>query len=434
MNCKVCDKSFSGIECYREHLASKKHIRKLEMHKMLNPDAKTETYNVLENTKGQKNQQISCDLCSKTFYTIVEFQNHSVSEEHARMVLKEKPNFASTSNELPGTVVDTTSDIKNQISQGNVLPANFSRCELCNKGFTGPEPYLQHIASAAHKKKEIAAASPDSLGNKNLECAMCAKCFSGPECYQQHLVSIGHKKKLAETTCLICDEHFADFELYHQHINTDNHKNRAASSTKIVSFYCEVCDIPCSGPIPYDQHLKGEMHKKKMINKNMSKEIADNEINSSRESANQILPDHYCECCKKQCPNEASYKDHLSSLDHTRKYVDTSSENKRKEIQDFLSGTDCKNKSNLQQIQSSSTDMRSNVKSSVGSFLFENDSQESLVINPVNIDVKIFQVGEEIDFDKKKNNLTTLNITSDDSDVTSDQNDEEIKYDDCPSP
>lgn len=64
-------------------------------------------------------------------------------------------------------------------------------CKPCDKTFSGPEPYQQHVVSEKHKKK---VATPRELSGP-LSCEPCQMTFTGPAPLQQHLASAVHAKR-----------------------------------------------------------------------------------------------------------------------------------------------------------------------------------------------------------------------------------------------
>ncbi|KAG8172343.1 hypothetical protein JTE90_017157 [Oedothorax gibbosus] len=75
---------------------------------------------------------------------------------------------------------------------GNVL-----RCDLCEKCFTGPIPYAQHMGGQGHQKKVDQAVQTVELGVGYFRCGICTKCFTGPIPYEQHMAGQGHHAKVS---------------------------------------------------------------------------------------------------------------------------------------------------------------------------------------------------------------------------------------------
>ncbi|CAN8025632.1 unnamed protein product, partial [Ixodes persulcatus] len=93
------------------------------------------------------------------------------------------------------------------------------QCVLCDKGFSGPAPYMQHLKSAKHLKKEETKMSSSLLVKSRVDtssggtapinhmsktttpnflksCEICNVSFTGPESSVQHFEGKKHRKSL----------------------------------------------------------------------------------------------------------------------------------------------------------------------------------------------------------------------------------------------
>ncbi|KAF8784745.1 hypothetical protein HNY73_010388 [Argiope bruennichi] len=77
---------------------------------------------------------------------------------------------------------------------------------------------------------------------------------------------------------------------------------------------CSICDMTFSGPIPYQQHLISNGHKKKINAARLSTQLAATgslfpleSITKALEQCNMNNPRWYCDICKKQCSGPIPY-------------------------------------------------------------------------------------------------------------------------------
>ncbi|XP_035208819.1 zinc finger protein 346-like isoform X2 [Stegodyphus dumicola] len=163
--CSVCKTSYSESRYLLEHFESLEHADSIR-----------------KNSKeaDDKNVVLNEQYLSETDNGIPDRDDRIIADD-------QKPIFPQT---IPSQLCKTSST------------AYYSFCDICQKHFSGLEPYQQHIVSVAHMKKSLLqkcslGSNTSSKGNTNvLTCEICNKNFSGPVPYQQHLNSEVHKKKL----------------------------------------------------------------------------------------------------------------------------------------------------------------------------------------------------------------------------------------------
>lgn len=115
-------------------------------------------------------------------------------------------------------------------SERTVLVGGAFQCALCDKGFSGPAPYMQHLKSAKHLKKEETKllSSPLVKSHVHTSSGGTAPIMSG------HLI---------QTTT-------ADF---------------------VKS--CEICNVAFTGPESSAQHFKGKKHRKSFERKQILQQL-----------------------------------------------------------------------------------------------------------------------------------------------------------------
>lgn len=281
MNCQACGKFFSGEVPWTQHLSSEKHKKKIAL--LNNYDRNPESVHLNLVTQPKENG-IHCPVCNITFDSAESYQVHSLSKEHAINVTRKwnkDENFDATVSTTNITKDPTNSKLLNlsiMDETDKVLPdmpdmpnSKMSQmsslsCIICSKHFSGPEPYKQHMESSTHKRKAELQNSASAAAVQNvlgpLSCDICKKMFSGAVPYEQHIISDGHKKKIKNL------EFLEKFKADKSSTDCDSSGDKSYSITdnrfqmENNPFFCKLCNVPCSGAIPFQQHLSGETHMK----------------------------------------------------------------------------------------------------------------------------------------------------------------------------
>ncbi|GFY78391.1 zinc finger protein [Trichonephila inaurata madagascariensis] len=352
LKCEICNKFFTGIECFMQHEASEKHKKK-----------KNATLQGSTNTTEMKSDVIyHCSVCSVSVSGRINHEKHVNSLNHASMI-QSKSRVTSESAEkicnariMPNSIISVNNSIV-------IVP--YAECKFCKKQFTGPEPYQQHLASAAHKKKAaLHSIQKDELMDDKLLCdseyAKSAECsFSGAP-------PLSARQEICNTT---------------------------SSSETQLNYKCVVCNISLNGPETYQQHLRGKYHKKKI--KEMKSKGIDPPLHDSTPQNSNPDPRYYCGPCKRQNSGPVPFYLHISSKRHK----------KNVQIAEMESG-----------IWPGSQSITSNSSLNIGDSIdnIKGISQMNVtrliqdiavpidhIVTPENMGVKIFGVNEEIVFDVK---------------------------------
>jgi len=181
--CKICAKSFTGIESQQEHFKSSKHFKKLA--------EQNENYNKNPEINEGENQQFECTICEKSFTGIESKQEHLKSNKHLKKVLEQNGTYTKNPHEEEHGPFE---------------------CRICEKFFTGIESQDQHLKSSKHLKKvseqKEAYRKPQlNEGEKqSFECKICEKSFTGIESQEEHLKSKKHLNKCLQKDKLFPSE------------------------------------------------------------------------------------------------------------------------------------------------------------------------------------------------------------------------------------
>ncbi|GMJ05783.1 hypothetical protein HRI_004247500 [Hibiscus trionum] len=113
-----------------------------------------------------------------------------------------------------------------------------------------------------------------------------------------------------------------------------------------VHFYCEICQVPCSGSLNYNNHLNGKKHKVK---------FEELKFGWKDEGDDDCVTDNpklwiRCEKCKIWCIDENALKQHLAGKKHKKmqKKLETVGGEMGEELECALCGIGCSSKELLQ--------------------------------------------------------------------------------------
>lgn len=296
MECPPCGKKFSGLENYEQHLESEKHKKNMLC---INGRQNDSSVDSGDNTSSDSinGEAIKCHVCDLSFNSLVTFQNHSASTEHAlKIMLKQAkssaiqvPNGTINHDELntiDGKVESTPEQSLLPDLNDNKPYLSYGECKVCKKIFSGPEPYKQHLESQIHKKKVALQQNTTHL-EENFKCEPCSKSFSGPVPYTQHMCSETHKKKIQ------------NIQFVEKYLS-GNSSNSQAGETGVGEkedennklWFCNICQIQCSGLIPYQQHMGGSIHFKNEKRMQMLQPISENcQVDNGKNQNNFVKAD-----------------------------------------------------------------------------------------------------------------------------------------------
>ncbi|KAF8767434.1 hypothetical protein HNY73_020398 [Argiope bruennichi] len=356
--CDVCVKSFTGLVCFKQHEASEKHKKKMQM------------------ISGWEN-----------------FQKHVNSLEHAIMIQRK-------SGDLLDQSISNTFKLKtenNQLMESTIPSINpvitlkpYAECKPCQKQFSGPEPYQQHLASAGHFKKcgHSKIMLNDEADSKVEDAKINSNLYNDP----QSSIS-------AFARCDICQLSFTGLLPYQMHLESDSHRKKVGNQLPGSSFdenlsalKCDICSMTFSGPIPYQQHLISNGHKKKINASGLSTQLTTTGSLFPLESTAKAIeqcnindPRWYCDVCKKQCSGPIPYNSHLISRDHSKKLRILAVEENLKKIRESSTFPHVEN-------NKTDSDLSNEVSSTVHlNSIIKKEIQESSIeykINDLNVNIK----------------------------------------------
>ncbi|XP_035221335.1 zinc finger protein 346-like [Stegodyphus dumicola] len=256
IECDVCDIDFKSVKSYEQHLKSKKHNKMLgkkklkENFKKLNELEDNNEHD--DENEEEEDSEYSCDICEKIFNEFSQYRAHMKGQVHSknlkRLKLKEK---------LKDMEEFIDSFVKNYEDDDELLEKPFAHCTACQKSFSGPENYHQHLRSAAHEKKrkqqvlleKLKKDNPDIKSEDNEDdeyfCEVCDKFFTGLIPYFTHMESAVHKKELKRAKIA------EDLKEFYVRDDEDG------------KFVCKECKKPFSDPVSLKIHLLNKDHEKK---------------------------------------------------------------------------------------------------------------------------------------------------------------------------
>lgn len=249
--------------------------------------------------------ELKCETCSKTFTSLKCLVQHEKSGKHYKKLSQKKLEKEVNEN-IKG-------EISSEFSDFMLYPKPYAGCDICEKEFSGPESFHQHLKSKVHHKKVAkakfleqvtedgkidkekfkliykqkktpqegfhalgaSAYSPtleetESYDNviaesHQFECLECEKVFTGVDPWFQHLVSKTHEKTLKQKKLL-------DRVTAGPSSKSPSAESGVASSSSSQNLdaievdgdvlICRLCHKSFSGPESAAAHLKSRGHAK----------------------------------------------------------------------------------------------------------------------------------------------------------------------------
>ncbi|XP_063613718.1 zinc finger matrin-type protein 4-like [Penaeus indicus] len=215
-----------------------------------------------------------CSLCPGTYSGDVPARQHLGGREHAN-------NGAAYILAHPS---DKRQSLRKLVSVRLLAAAERNevrgmRCRICGLDFQGAAPLEQHVAGSNHAKKCRAAGIPEGAAataragvqqvqptisplaahydsNGPIECGLCKVQCTGKQSYDQHVKGDKHRKKALALGLQIG----ASVSITPKTISP-----LAAHYDSNGPIECGLCKVQCTGKQSYDEHLKGDKHRKKAM-------------------------------------------------------------------------------------------------------------------------------------------------------------------------
>lgn len=324
--CDLCDATFHDSQSYDKHIKGKKHSTKvLEAKLMANVQAsakKSENEEEEDDDDDETDEdtnEMHCKVCDKYFSGYIPYAAHMKGASHAKNAKKQK--LKKKLGDMPDVVAKDSQD--DDSDDDGITPKPFAMCKICKKDFYGPESYQMHLKSGAHKKKEKAHKTLQTLKASHQEdpknsdedeffskCEVCEKSFSGIVPHQIHMKSKIHqknveKKKIADEmkeywvhdetepgyVCKECKKVFNDASGFKAHLVNNSHEKQKAKAVLVdflkahpevvfvsplysedsnqdsdsedkSDYYliCKLCHFSFSGPESAKDHVKSSKH------------------------------------------------------------------------------------------------------------------------------------------------------------------------------
>ncbi|GFY67550.1 zinc finger protein [Trichonephila inaurata madagascariensis] len=222
--CDICKKQCVSRTPYEIHVLSRGHRKKAG--------------NAEINTKVANIEESGSSSCSKSIET------NSVLNTGA----------ISTTDE-----VDNINNAKSSKYYYNVIRPPFSNHEVKCRKYNNNGLQLYFTERTHHKKK--IDSSKDQTYETHFKCYKrcvdCDKIFTGPLPYAQHLQGKAHKKKIAKKL-------LKNIEIDSLLPATDStlQNSMQYNSGDVKKYYCEICKKQCTCAIQYDTHILSIAHKK----------------------------------------------------------------------------------------------------------------------------------------------------------------------------
>ncbi|KFM79325.1 Zinc finger protein 564, partial [Stegodyphus mimosarum] len=324
IECEVCDMDFTSVKSYEQHLKSKKHNKmrgKKETKKKFKKLNKLKDDAKYSDDNDDQDSEFNCDVCEKAFNEFSQYKAHMKGRGHSKNLKKLK-----LKEKLKGVEGIIDKFVENEEDDNDeLLEKPFAHCNACQKSFSGPENYHQHLRTAAHEKKSKQQAllekwkknNPDVKSEDNEDeeyfCEVCGKFFSGPVPYATHMESAAHKKEVKKAKVA---EDLKEFYVRDE----ENGK-----------FVCKECKRSFNDPVTLKIHLRRNDHEKQKSKFDImallsthpeiipvkSSEYSDEEDETSANSE-EIYDFLICNICHLSFNGVSGAQDHVKSKKHLK--------------------------------------------------------------------------------------------------------------------
>ncbi|KFM79917.1 Zinc finger protein 346, partial [Stegodyphus mimosarum] len=326
IECDLCGMLFESVKSYEQHLKSKKHNKMLNKNKLKKELKKSD--GLVKEDKNKEDDdhdsEIHCSVCGKAFTEVSQYKSHLKGGVHSKNLKKQ--NLKEKLKDMEG-VIDGNDE--NEGDDDGVLEKPYAHCAVCQKYFSGPEGYQQHLESATHEKKlkhqaileKFKKNNPDEaklVGDEDdgyLKCDVCGKFFSGHVPYSRHVESAVHKKEVKRRKVA---EDLKDFYIH----DAENEK-----------FVCKECKRPFTDILALKIHLEINDHEKQKSKREIMNLLSSHsEIVPVKCSEYSVSDDEgevdgeakqdydflVCNICRLSFSGPASAQDHVRSKKHLR--------------------------------------------------------------------------------------------------------------------
>lgn len=258
-HCKDCDMTFSGHKPYMEHKHGSVHEKNVKK-RVLKEKMKDTPGLSIEEEKYEEDgftlkPVAKCTLCNKDFTGIEAFKNHMDSKPHKKKLREQK-------------IAD---HFKNDKKDHSLDEDFYTRCEICDKGFSGFQPFYEHMNSLAHEKtekriqaiQEIKSLCTEDSTDSKLICKECQKPFTDPAAFKAHIANNSHEKyKIKDKILELVNTHpeiIAGKTIKNEFVDEDENEEFQVGNLLMV---CKLCHTAFSGPENALDHLKSKKHLK----------------------------------------------------------------------------------------------------------------------------------------------------------------------------
>ncbi|XP_067127948.1 protein kinase 4-like [Centruroides vittatus] len=289
--CDLCDSCCSGYETFQQHLKGKKHMKKLrELEIMSKIDSnekikESKPFEIFQqnqnNTSNFNNSIMDTSLTRNIWDACNDGDNMDVTSSTCESnnsswcnICEQNPLLSNMSLETMEQNLSTQKakipnefvirDEKMQIDKSNStneVDANFTEngigdlnkssqfftCEICKVDISGIIPFHQHINGSKHKKEVKKAELLKFHSMSNIE---------ETNSYQQDKI-IQESKGISLNT-EVCSMITPPVSNSYPTLSLSN-------SCAEKSLFCEICNVVCSGIIPFQTHIDSVKHKKKKL-------------------------------------------------------------------------------------------------------------------------------------------------------------------------
>ncbi|XP_037077538.1 zinc finger RNA-binding protein-like isoform X2 [Pollicipes pollicipes] len=265
--CELCRLGCTGPAPWTQHLHSAKHLKMAAQspdrrgHPAPGPIVHSDLPAAFYSVGSFTSKNIYCEVCQLSCSSSAPYKQHLESVKHIKTAARFKR---------------SSQYISEDDGDGVIPPAKCRR-----RSSPGVGRVLQN---AVYSQSPEPPSSP-TIASEDIYCEVCRLSCSGPAPYKQHLDSAKHIKKIMQFGCSL-REVISDSES--GITSSDEYSTRPTASVDQVlqsvvtsdspqslhfasnaPYFCELCQLSCTGPAPYKQHLNSAKHIKMAVSRSM---------------------------------------------------------------------------------------------------------------------------------------------------------------------
>lgn len=314
--CETCELTFNNGKEYESHMQGKRHQKKLAEVALMAKDLSDKNDGEIEEDESDDSSDFYCDLCDKPFTGYISYAAHIKGSKHAKNKMKQK--LKKKFKDMPEVL---EKEQQSNSDDDDIVKKPYAKCSICEKEFSGPEAFKNHVESVKHlKKAKLAKISQNmEVDKENIsdddefhhKCDVCQKKFTGLVNFKTHMESAVHRKQMKKKQV------------------AEEVKEFCVNGDSDTGYVCKECKKVFKDPLAFKCHLKNNSHEKQKAKQALVEflkaypEIVfvapfDRQDSDAENSGDETDSQYYliCKLCSVSFPGPESAQDHVKSKKH----------------------------------------------------------------------------------------------------------------------